>query len=153
MSDNFVDQDLDTPTEADLDQAYGSKFLSAADVGNRKIRAKIEKVRKEELRGPDGAKRMKFVLHLGGVSKPLVLNSTNASALIGGLGRNPASWIGALIGLYVDHGVMYAGKRVAGLRLRVLGPISAARPTTPAMPPEPPPYDDPGIEDMSERVI
>ena len=50
MADDFLDHDTDTPTEADLDQAYGSKFLSAADVGDRKIRTKITKVRKADVR-------------------------------------------------------------------------------------------------------
>ena len=45
MSDDFVETDLDTPTEHDLDLAYGSKYLSATDVGNRKLRTKIAKVR------------------------------------------------------------------------------------------------------------
>jgi hypothetical protein len=74
---DFVERDLDTPTEADLKQIYGSKFLSAADVGNRKIRTKIEEVRKAELRNGDGTKRPRLVLHLRGIDKPMVLNWTN----------------------------------------------------------------------------
>jgi len=61
---NFAEYDPDTPTEADLDQAYGSKYLSATGVGDRKIKTTIKKVRKEEFRGNDGTKQMKFVLHL-----------------------------------------------------------------------------------------
>src|SRR5436190_11433424 len=102
MASEFVDNDLDTPTESDLDQAYGSKFLSAADVGNRKIRTKIVKVRKVDLRGSDGTNRVKFVLHVEGIEKPMVLNSTNLNELVEKLGRNPRDWIGALVGLYVD---------------------------------------------------
>jgi len=33
MVDDFND-DLDTPTEADLDTCYGSKYLSATDLGD-----------------------------------------------------------------------------------------------------------------------
>jgi hypothetical protein len=126
MADDFVDHDLDTPTEADLNQVYGSKFLSAADVGNRKIRTKIEKVGKEDLRKGDGTKRMRFVLRLGGIDKPMVLNVTNVNALIEKLGRSPANWIGAPVGIYVDPNVNYGGKRVAGLRLRVPSPAAGA---------------------------
>ena len=75
MASEFVDHDLDTPTESDLDQAYGSKFLSAADVGNRKIRTTIVKVRKVDLRGSDGTNRVKFVLHFERIDKPMVINS------------------------------------------------------------------------------
>lgn len=49
MADQFVEHDLDTPTEHDLEQAYGSKYLQATDIGDKKIRAKIAKVRKEEV--------------------------------------------------------------------------------------------------------
>ena len=60
MADDFLEHDLDTPTEADLDLAYGSQYLSATDIGDRKIRTKIAKVRKADLRGNDDKKRMKF---------------------------------------------------------------------------------------------
>ena len=33
MADEFVEHDLDTPTERDLDEAYGSRFLGVADMG------------------------------------------------------------------------------------------------------------------------
>ena len=51
MSDEFSDYDPDTPTEADLDLAYGSQYLGTVDLGGRKIRARIQKVRKAELTG------------------------------------------------------------------------------------------------------
>jgi hypothetical protein len=147
MAEDFLVNDLDTPTESDLDQAYGSKFLSAADVGNRKIRTTIVKVRKVDLRGGDGTNRVKFATHFDHVDKGMVINSTNANELIEKLGRKPANWIGAHVGLYVDPNVTYAGKRVAGLRLRVLGP---GKPAVSAELPEPPPHDGAGIEDTSD---
>ena len=152
MADDFEEHGLDTPTEADLNQAYGSKFLSAADVGTRKIRTKIERVRPEDLRNGDGTKRVRFVLHLGGIDKPMVLNVTNVNALIEKLGRNPASWKGASVGVYVDPNVTYGGKRVAGLRLQVLGPVSAVKSVAPPTSPEPPQHDGAGIEDMSDSI-
>lgn len=136
MSDEFTEHDLDTPTEQDLDQAYGSKYLSAIDVGDRKIRTRIAKVRKEEMRADNGKTRMKFVLFLETLDKPMVVNATNKDALVDKLGRTPGNWIGASVGIFVDPNVTYAGKRVKGLRLRVLGPAvrakPAAKPTTPA---------------------
>jgi hypothetical protein len=123
---DFIEHDLDTPTEADLDSAYGTKFLSAADVGDRKIRTKVLKVRKEDLRGKDDRSKKRFVLHLEGLDKPMVLNETNKTTLVGALGKVPANWIGASIGVYVDPNVMYGGVRTGGLRLKVLGPTVAA---------------------------
>jgi hypothetical protein len=152
MADNFVEHDIDTPTESDLDQAYGPKFLSAADVGARKIRTAIVKVRKVDLRGSDGTNRVKFVLQFEHTDKTMVLNTTNKNELLEKLGRKPANWIGALVGLYVDPNVIYAGKRVAGLRLRVLGRATTVKPAESAGPPEPPPHDGSGIEDMDDSI-
>jgi hypothetical protein len=148
---DFLVNDLDTPTESDLDQAYGSKFLSAADVGTRKIRTRIAKVRKAELRVIDGTKRVKFVLHFEDIDKPMVLNATNKNELVKRLGRNPAKWIGALVGIFVDPEVEFGGKTVGGLRLRVLG-SATAKPEVPAGLPEPPLHDGTGIEDMSDSI-
>src|SRR5262245_43250540 len=102
MSDEFLEHDLDTPTEADLDQLYGSKYLSASDIGNRKVRTKILKVRKEELRSNDGTKRMRFVLYFEDIDKGLVLNAVNKDRLVASLGRVPTNWKGASVGVFVD---------------------------------------------------
>lgn len=53
MSDEFTETDLDTPTERDLDEAYGSKYLATGDIGDCKVGTKIAKVRKEEMRSND----------------------------------------------------------------------------------------------------
>jgi hypothetical protein len=137
MADEFLEYDPETPTEQDLDQAYGSKYLSSPDVGEHKFRATIVKVRKEEMRTDNGKKRMKFVLYLDKFDKPMVLNTTNKDELVTKLGRNPANWIGAVIGLLVDNNVMYAGKRVKGLRLRVLLPPATGSKPAPAPKPAP----------------
>ena len=124
MGDGFQDLDLDTPTEHDLDLAYGSRYLSVADVGNKKIRTRISKVRKEEMRTENGKMRTKFVLYLESLDKPMVVNSTNKDELVTALGKNPRGWVGASIGIFVDPSVMYGGQKKGGLRLRVLQPPS-----------------------------
>ena len=85
----FKADDLDTPTEADLKQCYGSKYLGAADIGDKKIRAKILKIRKEVLQQQGGAQRPKFVIYFANLEKPMVLNSTNTAVLVNALGRPP----------------------------------------------------------------
>jgi hypothetical protein len=137
MSDEFTEHDLDTPTEADLDAYYGSKFLSATDIGTRKIRTKIVKVRKEEMRGQDGTKRTRFVLFLEALDKALVLNAINKDRLVDGLGRVPAKWVGASIGVFVDPDVVFGGKKTGGVRLRVLEPFQAKPAPKPAQAPKP----------------
>ena len=86
--------DISTPTEQDLDSCYGSKYLSAADLGDRKIKAKLADIRKVQMRQDNGASRVKFVLFFDGIDKGVVLNQTNKTVLVDALGRNPASWIG-----------------------------------------------------------
>jgi hypothetical protein len=144
MADEFLEQDTETPTENDLDQAYGSRYLSASDIGDRKIKSKIVKVRKEELKGNEGKSRMRFILFLESLDKPMVLNATNKNELVTALGRIPAKWIGATVGLLVDSNVMFAGKRTKGLRLRVLGTSTIGKAAAkPAEPPPEPDFNDP----------
>jgi hypothetical protein len=126
----------DTPTEADLDACYGSKTLSATEVGPRKIRTRIARVRKQALPQQGGGTRTKFILSFTTVDKELVLNVTNKNVLVDALGRNPADWIGAEIGLFTEPTVM-AGKATRGLRLRVLN-----KPSEPAPAPKPAPKPD-----------
>ena len=136
MSDDFND-DLETPSEADLDNCYGSKYLGAVDIGDKKIRTRIGKVRKEAMPQRDGKKeRDKFVLYLTTIDKPMVLNTTNKNALVDKLGRVPANWVGADIGLYTEN-TQYGGKPTKGLRLRVLGPAKTAATTGKAAPAKP----------------
>jgi hypothetical protein len=155
MSDEFTEHDLDTPSEADLDACYGSRFLSVTDIGTRKIRTKIVKVRKEEMQGNDGKKRVRFVVFLEGIDKPLVLNATNKDHLVGKFGRVPAKWIGGSIGVFVDPDVPFAGKRVGGLRLKAFGPVQQAPKPAPKPVAKPAPAkaaewpeqsDDPGFD-------
>jgi len=147
MADEFSEHDLETPTEHDLDTCYGSKYLATTDVGDRKIKSRIAKVRKEELRGDNGKARSKFILYFDTVDKPMVVNATNKNALVDKLGRDPAKWPGATVGIFVDPNVTFAGKRVPGLRLRVLlPPTAAAAKATPKPVTQPPAAEegDPG---------
>jgi len=136
MSDDFSD-DLETPTEADLDSCYGSKYLGAVDIGDKKIRTRIGKVRKETMQQQGGKpERAKFVIYFTTIDKPMVLNATNKNALVDKLGRVPANWVGADVGLYTEN-TQFAGKPTKGLRLRVLGPAKTAATTAKAAPAKP----------------
>jgi hypothetical protein len=124
MNQEFDDQD--TPSEADLDLCYGSKTLSATELGDRKIRTRIRKVRKALLRGQDGKEKNKFVLSFSNLDKGLVANPTNIKTLVDALGKAPSGWLNAEVGLFTEP-TMMAGKPTRGVRLRVLGkPPSAA---------------------------
>jgi hypothetical protein len=106
-----------TPSAADFEAIYGSKFLSGSDLGEDRPTMRIAKVRKEELPNNDGME-MKLVLYFEGSSKRLVLNKTNSRALARALGEDPANWIGAFVSLRADHEATFGGK--PSLRLEVL---------------------------------
>ncbi|MBR0861203.1 hypothetical protein ACFLEY_26665 [Bradyrhizobium sp. YCK136] len=144
MTDFHEDIDDDeTPTEDDLDQIYGSKYLSAADIGTRKVRTTNTRVRMRDLPNADGTRQPKFLLYFEDLRKPLVLNKVNTNELIKKLGRKPAGWIGADVVVYVDPNVTYNGKQ-GGVRLRVL----AAAPAKSG----PPIRDEPAHDDMDDDI-
>jgi hypothetical protein len=132
------EHDPGVPTEDDVDQCYGSKFLGVTDVGNKKIRTKITKVRKEEVNDhKTGRPKKRFIAYLESLDKPWVLNNTNIDTLIDVLGKAPAGWEGATVGIKVDPDVKFGGKRTGGVRLAVLYPPAAK--TQPAPKPAPTP--------------
>jgi hypothetical protein len=143
---DFV-ENLDTPTEADLDACYGSKYLSGTEHGDRKTRTNIARVRKEALQQQGGVAKTKFILAFTTIDKEMVLNTTNKNALVDALGKPPAGWIGAEVGIYTEPTV-YAGKPTRGLRLRVLnkpsGTAPAAKPAPQPDTPWPDQAGDPG---------
>jgi hypothetical protein len=147
VSDDFLDTDLDTPTEADLDLAYGSKYLGTTDLGDRKVRARIQKIGKEQLTDKDGRKKLKFTVFFDALDKALVLNATNKDRLVAALGRVPAKWKGASVGLFVDPDVSFGGKRTGGVRLKVLEPVKTGKASKPATPKPAPANDDPDLND------
>jgi hypothetical protein len=141
MADEFPELDLDTetPTADDLAHDYGSKFLGVDDVGSRRIRTRIVKVRREDIRDRDtGRTKKRAVVYFENVDKPLILNVTNKLLLEEALGKAPADWIGASIGIFVDPNVGFGGKKTGGVRLSVLLPASkpAAKPAAKAEWPE-----------------
>lgn len=161
MADEFLEHDLDTPTEADLDAAYGSKFLSAVDLGDRKIRTTISKVRNGKVKDREtGETKPKLLVFFESIDKALVLNATNKNVLVDALGKAPVGWIGASVGILNDPNVTFAGKRTGGLRLKFLAPpakpaaaASTSKPATAATPPWSDEKDDPGFDpDFNDPV-
>ena len=133
MTQEFYDHD--TPSEVDLDLCYGSKFLSATELGDKKIRTRILRVKKEPMRGQDGREKNKFILSFSNVDKSLVANATNIKTLVDALGKAPSGWLNADIGIFTEPTTM-AGKPTRGVRLRVLGKPSNTAPA-PAPAPRP----------------
>jgi hypothetical protein len=147
MNQEWGEDNLLTPTAADLESAYGSRFVSASDVGGKKIRAKIAKVWMEELPQMNGQQaRKKCVVGFLNLPKPIALNATNKDTLVKDISKNPADWIGAEIGIYTEPTKNPQGQSVMGLRLRVLSRAGVAAPQTTPPPAATPDRDAPDLD-------
>ena len=153
----MVDWDeTETPSEEDLELCYGPKYLSGTEHGDRKTKTKIARVRKQALQQQGGGTKTKFILAFTTVDKEMVVNSTNKNTLVDGLGKRPADWIGAEVGIYTVP-TTYSGKPTRGLRLRVLNKPATTPPPKASAQPAPKPAaaeakpwpdqpDDPGSD-------
>ena len=102
-----------------MSEMFPSKYLSKDGVTTPVV-ASIKTITQTELDG-DGMKEMKNVLLFNGSIKPMILNKGNAAALCESYGDDTDFWIGKPVEIYVDPSVMFGGKRVGGLRIRVPG--------------------------------
>lgn len=99
-------------------QFLGS-YLQKEEIPDAGTTARIRDAKEETL---EENERSKLILYFDGLDKGLVCNVTNINVLIDVLGSDETDdWIGRQIELYVDHGVMFAGKRVGGIRVRAAG--------------------------------
>lgn len=93
---------------------FGEQDFAAPD---ETITVTIESYAIENVTNNQGTK-LKGVLHFSEKVKPLILNSTNGSAISKLYGKETDGWIGKQITLYLDPNVRFAGKRVGGTRVR-----------------------------------
>jgi hypothetical protein len=104
-------------------QVFPSTYLGKDDVP-QPFTATVGVVRLETIKG-DGGEEEKPVLHFTGEQqKPMILNSTNWSILEEAYGEESDGWQGKPVEVYVDPGVMFAGRRVGGVRLRIPSPFA-----------------------------
>ena len=99
----------------DFDDLYGSQYLAATDV-KRPFAAAIEDIDEQDFARQGERPRVKKVLHLKGVRKPIVLNKTNALSLAEAFGKNFKDWMDKHITVKAEP-TTFAGKRTMGLRL------------------------------------
>jgi hypothetical protein len=122
-------------TTDDYNALFGSKFLSSADLGGKRPKARIASAEVQQL-GND----RKMVLHFIGVQKGLVLNVTNGRRIGQAFGTDPAKWVGATLELYSEP-TTFQGRTTEGIRvLPLVRPAPAAQPKPTGGWPD----DDPG---------
>jgi len=124
-----------------INQAFPSKFLKAADLGGHEVPVTIKGVQFEPV-GQD--KEMKPVLYFEGKQRGLVLNKTNANKIIEITGSAlTEDWRGHRIKLYPTE-TQFGGDMVDCIRVRPANG-AAMKMTRPAPPPPPPiDFDDDG---------
>ena len=80
-----------------------SKYLKAADLQGRSVKAIISKVTLVEFEQEDGSKIQKPALSLKGKDKAVVCNHTTVMELGVAYGFDSDNWVGKEIGLSVKH--------------------------------------------------
>lgn len=103
-----------------INEAFPSKFLRAADLDDRQHLLIMDRAEFENL-GDD----RKLILYFKGQEKGLVLNKTNANTIAKLYGDDTDGWIGKEIVLF-DVPVDFRGETVQAIRVR--GPKKKAPP-------------------------
>lgn len=111
-----------------ISEAFPGTYLKAADLQGRTVRVTIADCRMEHLDD-----ETKPLLLFVGKERGLILNKTNSGILVAALGDETDLWRGRVIELYPDR-VMFSGRMVDAIRLRV----PAGTPAPPPAPPAPP---------------
>jgi hypothetical protein len=99
----------------DFEDLYGSQYLAATDL-KKPFTAVVEEINKQDFARQGERQKMKVVLHLKGVKKPIVVNKTNALSLSEQFGKDFDEWIGKRVTVKAEP-TTFGGKRVQGLRL------------------------------------
>lgn len=95
-----------------------SKYLKKEDVGTGQVLT-IKNVSSQNVAKEDATPEYKFAVHFMEVEKPLILNAGNMDAIAEITGSDETDdWVGMQVELYEDKNVMWAGKRVGGIRIR-----------------------------------
>lgn len=114
-------------------QAFPGNYLAKEDVTDA-VTAIIATVAMEPVR-EDNGDRMKPVLRFAQDQlRPLILNNVNWDTLEHAYGDDSDAWLGRPVEIYCDPSVMFGGRRVGGVRVRV------PREAPPAKPAEGPPH-------------
>lgn len=110
-----------------ISEMYPSKYLSKDDFAAGPQVMTIRTVVREEIKADNG-KELKNVVYFTNSEKPLILNRGNAEVLVMAYGDDSTAWHGRQIELYVDPNILFAGKRVGGLRLRMPSSVPSHAP-------------------------
>src|SRR6516225_5724109 len=103
----------------DINTAFPSSYLKAADLLDGPTRRIITKVAVKDIRGD-----RKVVMDFADDDKPLIVNKTNARTIARAYGSDTDRWIGKSIEL-VEALVDFQGSSVPAVRVRI--PVNKSR--------------------------
>jgi hypothetical protein len=95
-----------------IEEAFPSKYLKAADLQGQSVVAKMATVRQEKV-GDD----QKIILYFVGKEKGVVLNKTNKNTIVGLYGTETDEWTGQPIEMFAAL-VDFQGKQTEAIRFR-----------------------------------
>jgi hypothetical protein len=104
-----------------ISEAFPSKYLKAADLNGRELKATIDHAEMRDIFGAD-----KLIISFRDNRKDFVCNKTNATVIADCAGDNTDNWPGLEIILYPTM-VTFQGKSVSAIRLK-LSPRKNAAP-------------------------
>lgn len=97
---------------------FPSRYLGKDDVA-RPLTADIADVRMETIKGEHGDEDKAVMSFADPGLKPMIVNSTNWDTIESAYGPDADGWRGRPVEVYVDPGIMFGGKRVGGVRVRI----------------------------------
>ena len=101
-----------------MSKMFPSNYLSKEDLEKPEIFT-IDMVDMEKVTNEDGEKEAPVVYFTDDNSKPFILNKTNAVTLAEKFGEDSDDWSGRIIELFKDPDIMFRGKKIGGIRIRV----------------------------------
>lgn len=116
----------------DIDAAFPSSYLKAADLQGRQPTVTIDRVVIEEV-GKDKDRRP--CLYFAGKEKGIVLNKTNATNISSSYGRDTEGWIGRPVTLFTVW-TDFNGQSVEAIRVRPATVQQPVQQHAPAAPPQ-----------------
>ena len=101
-----------------VSEMFPRRWLVGSDLEGKAFRVKIEAVQQEEVRTRTGQTEAKWVLHLHGAARGLILHRTIAQQVADAVGSDDTQqWMGKEIVIYpLDMGV--AGEKRIAIRVR-----------------------------------
>jgi hypothetical protein len=112
-----------------------SKFLKREEFKQPQLVTIAGDVFQENMARDDEPEKLKYCLRFAELEKPLALNVINQEIIGEIAGPETSLWDGVKVVLYDDPNVMYAGKRVGGIRVRA--PRNQPKPSPVAAPAAP----------------